>query len=223
MTEIGQVYKALVEFKKTMPKVAKSGINKAFGTGNKYSTLEDVLEVLSGLPHYDLYLDQRNLVDKEVDYPLLLTRVVHIDGSSTDACITPILMDTKNTPMQRFGSADTYARRYALIKIFGIADIDNDGNQLKNTSSNGNSLSPPDEKKEASSSDFSISGDGAELTLEDEINLAKDTKSLTALYKRIYAEYEKDKKMKELNSDNYPEIMQLFGNKKAELQKGATA
>ena len=37
-------------------------------------------EVLSDLPNYDLYLDQRNLIDKEVDYPLLLTRVIHIDA-----------------------------------------------------------------------------------------------------------------------------------------------
>tara|TARA_R100001463_G_scaffold710_2_gene3236 strand:+ start:1056 stop:1718 length:663 start_codon:yes stop_codon:yes gene_type:complete len=220
MTEIGQVYKALVEFKKTMPKVAKSGINKAFGTGSQYSTLEDVLEVLSGLPHYNLYLDQRNLVDKEVDYPLLLTRVVHIDGSSTDACITPILMDTKNTPMQRFGSADTYARRYALIKIFGIADIDNDGNQLKNTSSNGNSLSPPIKKKEASSSDFSISVDGANLTgIDKDIAECEDQASLKKLMNVTAKKYQD-------NDDDikkYPDVINKFSLRKAELLEGATA
>ena len=220
MTETGQVYKALCEFKKKMPKVKKSGINKAFGTGSQYSTLEDVLEVLSDLPNYDLYLDQRNLIDKEVDYPLLLTRVIHIDGSSTDACITPILMDTKNTPMQRFGSADTYARRYALIKIFGIADIDNDGNQLKNTSSNGKSLSPPDKKKEASSSDFSISGDGAKLTgIDKDIAECEDQASLKKLMNVTAKKYQD-------NDDDikkYPDVINKFSLRKAELLEGATA
>ena len=215
MTETGQVYKALVEFKKTMPKVKKSGINKAFGTNNKYSTLEDVLEVLSGLPNYDLYLDQRNLVDKEVDYPLLLTRVVHTDGSSTDACITPILMDTKNTPMQRFGSADTYARRYALIKIFGIADIDNDGNQLVDTSSKTIvPLSATGSRKSApSSKEVSPNGDGAtKLPLNQEIELATDVLSLNKIFKRLNDNQMKDKS-----------IIEKFSKRKAELQQGATA
>ncbi len=211
MTEVGQVYKALIEFKKHMPKVEKSGVNKAFGTGNKYSTLEDVLKVVQGLHEFNLFLDQRNIIDKEVDFPLLITRVVHVDGSSTEASVTPIYMDTKNTPMQRFGSADTYARRYALIKIFGIADIDNDGNELKNTSSDGNSLSPHSQKKkEASSPDSSISGDG-DLTLDSELALANDLDSLNKIFKRL------DK-----NEMKNTDIISKFSKRKAEL-KGATA
>ena len=245
MTETGGVYKAFNQFQKNMTAMDKGDKNPRFNSS--FAGFDSVAKVADGMYKYDLSWTQRIESNENEDF--VVTEVMHSDGSKLPPSIMRLYFNKKTisnegkpvATMQQFMSAVTYARRCSLMAICGMSTNDKDGNDLsedldfeneaeenefnlqQDTSSNGKSLSPPDKKKEASSSDISISGDGAELTLEDEINLAEDTKSLTALYKRIYAEYEKDKKMKELNSDNYPEIMQLFGNKKVELQKGATA
>lgn len=250
MTETGGVYKAFNQFQKNMTAMDKGDKNPRFNSS--FAGFDSVAKVADGMYKYDLSWTQRIESNENEDF--VVTEVMHSDGSKLPPSIMRLYFNKKTisnegkpvATMQQFMSAVTYARRCSLMAICGMSTNDKDGNDLsedldfenedeenkfnleQDTSSDSiSSHQTGKKKKEASSSDISMSDGGAKfsdyITLEDEINLAKDTKSLTALYKRIYAEYEKDKKMKELNSDNYPEIMQLFSNKKAELQKGATA
>jgi len=58
--------------------------------------------------------------------PLLVTKLVHISGEFI-GMHTPIISKDRSDP-QKFGSALTYARRYALMTITGLAADDDDGN-----------------------------------------------------------------------------------------------
>lgn len=60
----------------------------------------------------------------------LETQLLHESGQWI-ACRTPILFgekETGRTRAQAYGSALTYARRYALSAVLGIAQVDDDGN-----------------------------------------------------------------------------------------------
>ena len=211
-----------------MPAVSKSGTNTFFKSyknkdGSKYSTLEDCLAVLAGkdesqsLTSFGLFLDQRNEFVAEHKMPVLVTRVIHEDGSMTDPCVVPLLMGGSSSPMQQLGSADTYARRYSIIKIFRIADIDNDGNPIENKKfipKTGSSDSSRTTGNSSSSKDSNLSpkkniesADGEALSLSDEIDLANSEKELEAIYNR---------RIKEISNDD----VKLFKARKEEILNG---
>ena len=222
------VYIQLNRFIAQMPAVAKSGTNTFFKSaknkdGSKYSTLEDCLAVLAGsessksIQDFGLFLDQRNEFVAEHKMPVLVTRVIHEGGSMTDPCVVPLLMGGSSSPMQQLGSADTYARRYSIIKIFRIADIDNDGNPIENKKfigKTGSSVSSGTTGNSSSSKDFNNSpkenigsADGEALSLLDEIKLANSEKELEAIYNR---------RVKEISKDD----VKLFKARKEEILNG---
>jgi hypothetical protein len=57
--------------------------------------------------------------------PILVTRLLHVSGESEQG-VTPLLMGKQD--MQALGSAITYARRYGLAAMVGVAPEDDDGN-----------------------------------------------------------------------------------------------
>ena len=233
---MSEIYNQLNKFISQMPPVAKSGTNTFFKSaknkdGSKYSTLEDCLAVLAGsessksIQDFGLFLDQRNEFVAEHKMPVLVTRVIHEGGSMTDPCVVPLLMGGSSSPMQQLGSADTYARRYSIIKIFRIADIDNDGNPIENKkfigkTGNGNS-SRQDSGQSSSSEGQSVSPDsdgsegdedtldngGNKMSLAEEIKQAKTYEGLEAIY---------DKRIKEITEKDVP----LFTARKKEIENG---
>jgi hypothetical protein len=57
----------------------------------------------------------------------LITVLAHVSGEFIST-VTPICIGQSNNPAQAYGSALTYARRYALMAIVGVAPDDDDGN-----------------------------------------------------------------------------------------------
>lgn len=89
----------------------------------RYADLADVLdEVKRACQLFDLSVVQ---VPTAIDGQLAIeTRVIHAEGGMID--FPPMLMKLQSEP-QPFGSSLTYARRYSLLTIFGIAPEDDDG------------------------------------------------------------------------------------------------
>jgi hypothetical protein len=106
------------------------------GNYGKYADLGDILEsVRSTLTTHDLCVLQLPMPGATEKELRLHTRLLHKSGQWIESitCINLTKFDA-----QGFGSAMTYARRYALAAMLGIAQADDDGEAAKastNTSS----------------------------------------------------------------------------------------
>tara|TARA_X000001382_G_C3162183_1_gene176656 strand:+ start:456 stop:1187 length:732 start_codon:yes stop_codon:yes gene_type:complete len=243
MTEVGQVYKAFNQFQSSMTAIKKGDTNPRFNSS--FAGFDSVAKVADGMYKFDLSWTQRIESNESEDF--VITEIMHSDGSKLKPSIMRLYFNKKTisndgkpvATMQQFISAVTYARRTSLMAICGMSTNDKDGNDLsedlnfenedeenefnlqQDTSSNGNSLSPHSQKKkEASSPDISISGDGAKLTgIDKDIAECKDHASLRKLMNYTADQYnDNDDKL-----TNYPKIIEKFSKRKAELLKGATA
>jgi len=63
----------------------------------------------------------------ENEKPVLKTVLIHGSGKELESTL-PLVVKDDNDP-QKFGSAITYMRRYALMTILGIEEADDDGNK----------------------------------------------------------------------------------------------
>ena len=113
------IYKKILEFKASVGAVKKDGNNPFHKS--KYSTIESVLETIEK-PLRDVGLGF-------VQCPMengLKTIVFSDDSETTIESFVPYI---GATDMQKLGSAITYARRYALVSMFGLEQEDDDGNK----------------------------------------------------------------------------------------------
>lgn len=114
---------ALAAAQASMGKALKQSNNPHFKS--KYADLGNVM---------DACLPALNAVGIAVIQPMgeddygryVETRLIHGDSSEWLACRVPLIV-SKND-MQGYGSAVTYARRYGLMAMAGIAPEDDDGN-----------------------------------------------------------------------------------------------
>ena len=112
------IYKKLLEFKATVGAVKKDGKNPFHKS--KYATIESVLDTI-----------EQPLKEKGLGFvqcPMetgLKTIVFSEDDTNTIESFIPYI---GATDMQKLGSAITYARRYALVSMFGLEQEDDDGN-----------------------------------------------------------------------------------------------
>lgn len=115
--------KARSKFKAAV-KDAKNDQFKRNGQGSGYATLDSVIDAVTYalLENGIYYTQQTDIVDART---VLYTRFLHSSGQWIGGCypVHPV----KNDP-QGEGSALTYARRYALMALAGIAPEDDDGN-----------------------------------------------------------------------------------------------
>lgn len=116
--------------------IPKSGYNPHFG--NHHSTLNDVFEALqkplkdnfmtvlqtvTTLPHV-----QPGFAVDAVPLPALCTTIMHVPSGQW-VSDRMLLGAAAATTAQNQGSGITYARRYALVTMFGLtSEIDDDGN-----------------------------------------------------------------------------------------------
>ncbi len=105
----------------------KDAANDAFkknGKGSGYATLDSVIDAVNEalLGNEILYTQPTEIVDGKT---VLHTRFIHVSGQWIGG-VYPV-HPVKNDP-QGEGSALTYARRYALMALAGIAPEDDDGN-----------------------------------------------------------------------------------------------
>ena len=118
---------ALVAWQKTKPVCPKNGSNPHFRS--KFSTLEDVIECVGSAAEFGITFAQRNdfLITEQggvVDF--IETIMMHESGDTVNARTLIKVKDATNP--QAMGSGITYAKRYGLQALFGIASEEDDGN-----------------------------------------------------------------------------------------------
>lgn len=114
--------KALIKAQGEMGKAIKRSTNPHFKS--RYADLEAVVNATMGAFHGNGFAVLQ-LNDKDAEGHYVETRLLHSTG--TDFSSKVYLVIGKND-MQGLGSAITYARRYGLLGMAGIAPEDDDGN-----------------------------------------------------------------------------------------------
>jgi hypothetical protein len=121
------IYAALAAAQMKMEGVKKDAKNDAFKRDGKalpYATLASVLEAcLPALNESGIAVYQPTVDDEGGRY--VETILAHVSGE-TLKCRVPLIVQKND--MQGYGSAVTYARRYGLMSMAGIAPEDDDGN-----------------------------------------------------------------------------------------------
>ena len=117
-----ELYKALAKFQSEIKPVKKDGNNPHFKS--KYATLDSILEsIREPLANSGLVVCQYVEGHSE-----LITKVIHAESGECIESKIALMVDANK--MQAFGSAITYARRYALSPMLGIStEEDDDGNK----------------------------------------------------------------------------------------------
>lgn len=120
------MYGDLLAAQSKMPALQKNKINPHFG--NKYVPLEELIQlVVPVLNEHNFILTQ--LPTTLDGKPALETRLIHASGAVIPS--TMLLLCAKDDP-QGQGSAITYARRYSLMSLLGLAaDLDDDGEKAR--------------------------------------------------------------------------------------------
>lgn len=137
--EIDKIVPALIKARGAFKAAVKDARNDAFkrnGVGSGYATLDSVIDAVTDalLENGIYYTQQTDVVDART---MLYTRFLHFSGQWIGGAypVHPI----KNDP-QGEGSALTYARRYALMALAGIApEDDDDGNAASKAAKKQNS------------------------------------------------------------------------------------
>lgn len=124
MTDINEVAVALTAAQKQIETPKQDSINPQFKS--KYAGLQSVLDaVIPALNAHDIALTQQTKWENE--RLLVVTKLIHKSGQYIES-VYPVL-PIQDTP-QGYGSALTYARRYSLSAIVGVAsEPDDDANE----------------------------------------------------------------------------------------------
>lgn len=118
------LYPAILQAMKDFGPVKKDANNPAFRT--KYATLQSVLETIEEpLWANGLLLLQR--FEPTEAGPVLVTEILHAATGDRISSTLPIVSKDPTDP-QKLGGAITYARRYSLLALLGLAPEDDDGN-----------------------------------------------------------------------------------------------
>ena len=118
---------ALVAWQETKPVCPKNGSNPHFRS--KFSTLEDVIDCVQSAAKFGITFAQRNdfiLTDQGGLVDFIETVMMHESGETLTARTLIKVKDATNP--QAMGSGITYAKRYGLQALFGIASEEDDGN-----------------------------------------------------------------------------------------------
>lgn len=116
------IAKALAAAQTEMGKAQKDSTNPHFRS--KYADLGNVMDAcLPALNKHGIAVIQ-TMEGSDIGR-FMVTRFIHESGESLD-CPVPLIIGKND--MQGLGSAMTYARRYGLMALAGIAPDDDDGN-----------------------------------------------------------------------------------------------
>jgi len=117
-----QATKALIQAQKQMAKVLKRATNPHFRS--KYADLKSVVEaVMPAFLNNGFAVTQPNGADDLGDY--VETILMHSSGFLFKS---KVYLRLGKQDMQGYGSATTYARRYGLLGMAGVAPEDDDAN-----------------------------------------------------------------------------------------------
>jgi hypothetical protein len=118
----GSIYAALAAAQMQMGKALKDSANPAFKS--KYADLSSVMDACMGALNANGICVYQPTVDDETGR-YVETILAHVSGQTLQ-CRVPLIVQKND--MQGYGSAVTYARRYGLMSMAGIAPEDDDGN-----------------------------------------------------------------------------------------------
>jgi hypothetical protein len=122
MTDHKTIYAALAAAQQEMGKAIKDTKNDHFRS--KYADLASVMDACMGaLNKHGICVMQPTGEDEGGRF--VRTILAHVSGETVD-CRVPLIVQKND--MQGYGSAVTYARRYGLMSMAGIAPEDDDGN-----------------------------------------------------------------------------------------------
>lgn len=129
-----EILKALANFHKNIIQPKKDANNPFFKS--KYVPLENVTDVIDKVaPVYGLAYAQEALTDADKGMVGVTTLLTHESGEWIE--FDPLFLKADKQTAQGYGSAITYARRYALSSAFGIAsETDDDGNETTTQTAN---------------------------------------------------------------------------------------
>ncbi len=123
MTEKKSIAAALVAAQMEMGKALKQSNNPHFRS--KYADLGNVMDAcIPALNKAGIAVIQPTVDDENGRY--VETVLIHGDSGEQLKCRVPLIVQKND--MQGYGSAVTYARRYGLMAMAGIAPEDDDGN-----------------------------------------------------------------------------------------------
>lgn len=121
-TEHKTIFGALASAQMEMGRALKDSANPAFRS--KYADLASVMDAcMSALNKHGICVMQPTGEDDAGRY--VKTILAHVSGETVE-CRVPLIVQKND--MQGYGSAVTYARRYGLMSMAGIAPEDDDGN-----------------------------------------------------------------------------------------------
>lgn len=115
------IYTALLEAQQAMGPVNKEGR----GNYGKYATLETVLDVI-GEPLRTNGLTYTQPVEIRDGQPVVVTKLIHVVTGEMIESVYPLVSKDPQDP-QKLGGSLTYARRYSLLALLGLAPEDDDG------------------------------------------------------------------------------------------------
>jgi hypothetical protein len=117
---MSEIYKALSKAQSKMKGAVKDSTNPHFRS--RYADLESVIDALKA-PFAEAGLSYYQSVSE--DGQRLITTIAHESGETISGSV-PLIIGKND--MQGVGSAITYARRYGLAALAGVAQTDDDGN-----------------------------------------------------------------------------------------------
>ena len=120
------LHQRLIQFHEQVGTIRKTATNPHFRSN--YADINAVLStIMPILTSVGIVLTQRTDILDSGSF--ILNTVVSSADDKEDAIVscTPLLMPDKTNP-QKYGSALTYARRYALMCMFDLEAEDDDGN-----------------------------------------------------------------------------------------------
>lgn len=172
---LGRLMKARQEF----GNIAKNKSNPFFSS--KYVDLAGVIEHTFGTLASNDILVQQTLIstgELEVPFPYVLQTSLYDTTTENllDSMVYPIICKDYKDP-QKVGGALTYARRYSLLTILGLAAEDDDGNLASQPSKEPKEPKEAKETKEAGPSKANLV---AEIQRKFGVKDADDLKALTS-------------------------------------------
>lgn len=121
-----EIFKDLSKLRKNIKQPKKDSDNPFFKS--KYVNLEGVCESIdTAIRELDLGISYVQELTSEGNQVSVTTHILHDSGQFIS--LDPLNIPVSKNDAQAFGSASTYAKRYALSAAFGVtSDVDDDGN-----------------------------------------------------------------------------------------------
>jgi hypothetical protein len=184
MTEHKNIYAALAAAQMQMGKALKDVRNDHFKS--KYADLSNVMDAcLPALNANGIAVYQPTIDEDGQRY--VKTVLAHVTGETLE-CRVPLIVNKND--MQGYGSAVTYARRYGLMGMAGIAPEDDDGNAAAKAPP------PVEQPRPRGPSDADIAHDRAVTDALVAIEGCHDRDTLTDLWKGLAPAVKSDPRAK---------------------------